>query len=72
MDGKTPINSKYNLLANICHEGKPKGGFYKVHVKNKALNQWFEIQDLHISQVVPQLVSLSESYIQIYELLEEY
>lgn len=78
--------TKYNLLANICHEGKPKGGFYKIHVKHKALNQWyhiyifknkimrneiffrFEIQDLHITPVMPQLVCLSEAYIQIYEL----
>ena len=33
-------NMKYNLLANICHEGKPTGGFYKIHVKHKASNQW--------------------------------
>ena len=31
---------KYNLLANICHEGNAKMGFYKVHVRNKAKNTW--------------------------------
>jgi len=59
--------TKYNLLANICHEGKPAGGFYKVHVKHKALGQWFEIQDLQIIPLMPQQVALSEAYIQIYE-----
>lgn len=32
---------KYNLLANICHEGNAKMGFYKVHVRNKAKNTWY-------------------------------
>ena len=26
--------TKYNLLANICHEGLPKTGFYKLYVRN--------------------------------------
>ncbi len=34
------VNLKYNLLANICHEGDAKVGFYKVHVRNKAKNTW--------------------------------
>ena len=34
---------KYNLLASICHEGSTKNGTYKIHVRNKANNQWFEI-----------------------------
>lgn len=29
---------KYNLVANICHEGTAKVGFYKIHVKNEANN----------------------------------
>ncbi|CAD8156807.1 unnamed protein product [Paramecium octaurelia] len=40
-------NVKYNLIANICHEGTAKVGIYKIHVKNEANNQWFQIQDLH-------------------------
>ena len=32
---------KYNLVANICHEGTAKVGFYKIHVKNEANNQWY-------------------------------
>lgn len=41
LDSEVNPKTKYNLLANICHEGKPKGGFYKIHVKHKALNQWY-------------------------------
>lgn len=35
--------TNYNLVANICHEGQHKGGFYKVHVRHKALDQWYWI-----------------------------
>ena len=34
------ILKKYNLLANIVHEGNAKFGVYKVHVRNKAKNSW--------------------------------
>mmetsp|Transcript_5509 Transcript_5509/g.5938 ORF Transcript_5509/g.5938 Transcript_5509/m.5938 type:complete len:503 (+) Transcript_5509:36-1544(+) len=59
--------TNYNLVANICHEGKQKGGIYKVHVRHKALDQWFEIQDLQVTPILPQQVALSEAFIQIYQ-----
>jgi U4/U6.U5 tri-snRNP-associated protein 2 len=37
---------KYDLLANIKHEGEPNKGVYSVHIQNKGNEQWFEIQDL--------------------------
>ena len=41
MDKTSP--SKYNLIANICHEGKTaEEGTYKVQVRHKALNEWFK------------------------------
>lgn len=56
---------------------KPKGqaanvsvlgtGQYRVHTRNKATNQWFELQDLHVTETMPQLIGLSESYILMYE-----
>lgn len=45
---------KYDLLANIIHEGKPEGGSYRVQVKQKATGEWFDIQDLHVNSVLPQ------------------
>lgn len=61
------VSTKYNLLANICHEGKPNAGIYKVFVRHKGLDTWLEIQDLHVTPTMPQLVAISESYIQVYE-----
>ncbi|CAG8481004.1 12765_t:CDS:10 [Racocetra fulgida] len=42
------LSTHYDLIANICHEGKPgKGkGIYKVHVQHRGKDQWYQIQDL--------------------------
>ena len=42
-------------------------GCYRAHTQNKATGQWFELQDLHVSETMPQLIGLSESYILVYE-----
>jgi hypothetical protein len=34
LDPKLFKNTVYNLVSNICHEGKPDSGFFKVHIKN--------------------------------------
>jgi len=62
--------TKYDLIANICHDGKPDKGTYRVHVFHRPTDTWFEMQDLHVwsTETMPQLVALSETYIQIYEL----
>jgi len=65
------VHTQYNLLANICHEGNSTKGIYKIHVKNIASNEWFEIQDLSVTSIMPGLVILSEAYIQIYERIDE-
>jgi len=60
-------NAKYDLIANICHEGEPNKGSYKIHVYQKTTDTWLEIQDLVVKPIIPQLIPLTESYIQIYE-----
>ena len=72
------IITKYDLVANICHDSPPgqkkdsqmsplEAGAYRVHIQNRATEQWYEIQDLHVQETMPQLVGLSESYMLIYE-----
>ena len=68
---------RFDLLANICHDSPAERenvnaeplqeGSYKVHVQNKAIEQWYEIQDLFVEDTLPQLVGVSESYMLIYE-----
>ena len=41
-------------------------GQYRCFVHFPANDQWYEVQDLHVNGVHPQLISVSESYIQFY------
>jgi len=60
---------KFNLLMNAYHEGDADGGVFKVHVLNKSNDTWYDVEDLHVQETLPQLVALSPSYLQIYEAL---
>ncbi|CEP15121.1 hypothetical protein [Parasitella parasitica] len=63
------VGTHYDLRANICHEGKPDAGkgTYKVHVRHSGTGQWYQIQDLIVEEIMPQMIFMSESYIQIWE-----
>lgn len=64
--------SKYDLVANVVHEGRAgqqtAQAAYKVHIQRKVENQWYEVQDLVVTDILPQMVALSETYFQVYEL----
>ena len=59
----------YNLIANVVHEGPPETGkgTYRLHVLHSGSGRWFELQDLHVTEILPQMISLSESYIQVWK-----
>ncbi|PWA70244.1 U4/U6.U5 tri-snRNP-associated protein 2 [Artemisia annua] len=59
--------SKYDLVANVVHDGKPDDGTYKAFVRRKSEESWYLMQDLHVAETQPQMVALSETYLQIYE-----
>ncbi|CAJ2671911.1 unnamed protein product [Trifolium pratense] len=65
--GNLKLHSKYDLIANIVHDGKPGEGSYRAFVQRKSEELWYEMQDLHVSETLPHLVALSEAYMQIYE-----
>jgi U4/U6.U5 tri-snRNP-associated protein 2 len=71
-------SNRYDLVANIIHESPPDvgregkhdpllDGSYKCHVKNRGTQQWYEIQDFHVQEVLPQQIGISESYVLIFE-----
>lgn len=60
--------SKYDLIANVVHEGLPDKGFYRAQVHRQGEDTWYDVQDLRVTDVLPQMVALSETYIQLYEL----
>lgn len=44
---------------------------YRAFVHFKANDNWYEMQDLHVNQIHPQLISVSESYIQVWRQAED-
>ncbi|KAJ0602432.1 putative ubiquitinyl hydrolase 1 [Helianthus annuus] len=62
-----PTSNKYDLVANIVHDGKPGDGSYRVFVQCKSEEVWYEMQDLHVAETLPEIVGVSEAYMQIYE-----
>jgi len=68
-----PPSTRYDLIANIVHDGKPNkelSGSYKCHVLHAASDTWYATEDLHVwtTETMPQLVALSEAYMQVYQL----
>ncbi|XP_015764164.1 PREDICTED: U4/U6.U5 tri-snRNP-associated protein 2-like [Acropora digitifera] len=84
---KTLLANKYSMFVKIlmlvCWEVYPTNnddnyisfssgvGNFKVHILHKGANKWYELQDLHVKEILPQVITLSDSYIQIYELQKE-
>ena len=48
------LSTHFDLIANISHEGKPEkgNGIYKVHVQNRGKEQWYQIQDLIVEEIM--------------------
>ena len=59
---------QYELVSNIIHDGKPQNGTFRIQIRNKSQNEWYEIQDLNVEKIVPQSIIVSESYIHFYEM----
>ena len=64
-------STKYHLMSSTQHDGAPDSGSYRTFVHFKANDQWYEVQDLHVNGVHPQLISVSESYIQVWRAAED-
>mmetsp|Transcript_3264 Transcript_3264/g.7087 ORF Transcript_3264/g.7087 Transcript_3264/m.7087 type:complete len:606 (+) Transcript_3264:103-1920(+) len=72
------LADKYDLVANVTHHipaevGREEQrdllqeGSYHCHVQHKGTGQWYDIQDLHVEETMPQLIGISESYVLIFE-----
>ena len=64
-------SKKYHLMSSVQHDGTPDAGAYRAFVHFRANDQWYEMQDLHVNGVHPQLISVSESYIQVWKAAED-
>ena len=61
----------YDLIANVVHDGSPETGNYRVHILHAGSGKWFEMNDLYMTEILPQMITLTEAYIQIYKRREE-
>jgi U4/U6.U5 tri-snRNP-associated protein 2 len=67
----------YDLVANIVHEAvrgredSVEGGEekkeWKVQIKDRARDEWIQVQDLYVEKTQKELLYLGESYLQIWE-----
>uniref|UniRef100_A0A1I7UKW9 Ubiquitin carboxyl-terminal hydrolase 39 n=1 Tax=Caenorhabditis tropicalis TaxID=1561998 RepID=A0A1I7UKW9_9PELO len=61
----------YDLVANVVHEGTFEDGNYRIQIVHQGSGKWFEMEDLHVKDMLPQMIVLAESYIQIWRLNKE-
>ncbi|KFD52615.1 hypothetical protein M514_06462 [Trichuris suis] len=63
----------YDLIANIVHDGQPgpDQGTYRIQLSHRGTGKWYELEDLHVKEILPQMITLTECYIQIWELNHE-
>ena len=61
-------NQKSTIHELVQHDGTPDA--YRAFVHFRANDQWYEMQDLHVT-MHPQLISVSESYIQVWKAAED-
>lgn len=64
---KSRWKTKYDLVANICHKGDYHNGVFSALTYHQANNVWYEMEDLHVKETMPQLVVVSEAYIQLWK-----
>ncbi|WFD25418.1 Ubiquitin carboxyl-terminal hydrolase 10 [Malassezia nana] len=71
VEGPTVQGSNiYHLLANITHDataGTVRDDSVWRSQVHTADGHWFQMQDLHVDEVNPQMLFLGESYVQIWE-----
>jgi U4/U6.U5 tri-snRNP-associated protein 2 len=75
----TTGDTRFNLIANVCHDGGvgPEvkdaiaDGSYRANVYYPPRDAWFETHDLVVRETMPQLVTISETFLAVYERVKE-
>lgn len=57
----------YRLVGAVSHSGSLEKGQYRVAVFHDASNAWFDLTDVSVEQTLFQLVSLTDTYVLLYE-----
>uniref|UniRef100_A0AC35UG73 U4/U6.U5 tri-snRNP-associated protein 2 n=1 Tax=Rhabditophanes sp. KR3021 TaxID=114890 RepID=A0AC35UG73_9BILA len=65
---KTHKYTTYDLLCNIVHEGKPDAAHYNIQLLHEPTGKWFELEDMHVKEILGQTIPLTASYIQVWKM----
>ena len=57
-------NEIVHILLKIWFNGV-KLDFQRLWMSLQGSGKWYELQDLHVADILPQMITLSESYIQV-------
>ena len=49
----------------VCYHGYKPVSIATVSMVSQGANQWYELQDLHVQDLLPQMITLAEAYIQV-------
>ncbi|XP_035684989.1 ubiquitin carboxyl-terminal hydrolase 20-like isoform X1 [Branchiostoma floridae] len=56
----------YDLVAVICHHGTANGGHYTAYCMNHLNGQWYEFDDMYVTEVMESAVTNAEAYVLFY------
>lgn len=62
---------KYRMIANIVHEGLYETGSYKIQIYKEEWNEWYEVSEGVVREIVEDRVKCSETIIQVYSKIKE-
>lgn len=62
-----PSSCTYDLVAVVIRDGPPEKSLYRTAISHAASGKWYSIDHLKATEVLPQLVSLSESCMLLYK-----
>ncbi|XP_022106308.1 ubiquitin carboxyl-terminal hydrolase 20-like [Acanthaster planci] len=61
----------YDLTAVICHHGTAGGGHYTCYGQNWLNGQWYEYDDMYVTEVSDEQVANCEAYVLFYKKVSE-
>jgi ubiquitin C-terminal hydrolase len=67
-DGNSESSSqvKFKMIANIVHEGLYETGSYKIQIFKEEWNEWYEVSEGNVREIIEDRVKCSETIIQVY------
>ena len=66
-DNHNNQNKTNNSKSKANKKDPLQEGSWKCHCQHRATGKWYEMQDLHVQEIMPQQIGLSESYLLIFE-----